>query len=156
MLGFYEFTKGVILNQVGGAPALKTKLPIIVEAFSLRRFVIFATEIPFGRSAIKASFFCRGRRPGWGAPAPLPLSARDGRKLLFQRQIISRPKVRLAGFVEDNNRSITIELDFEYPVRRVEKLFYPVRHHGRHKLRNFLLYHAEPKISRRLRAESEQ
>jgi hypothetical protein len=62
----------------------------------------------------------------------------DRREFLFQWQAIARPKVRFTGSVENYDRSVAIELNFEDPVRRIEGCFGTFRHHGRYKIREGL------------------
>jgi len=67
----------------------------------------------------------------------------DGREFLFQWQAIERPEMGLTGIVEYRDRLVTIELDFEDPMRRIERRFGTFRHHRRHEIREDLLWHAD-------------
>jgi hypothetical protein len=40
------------------------------------------------------------------------------------------PEMRFAGSVEDGDSAIPVQLNFENPIRRVERLLYTVRHHA--------------------------
>jgi hypothetical protein len=52
--------------------------------------------------------------------------------------------MRLAGRIEDGNCPVTIELNFEYPIRRIERLLRAVRLHRGNEVREILLFrHAD-------------
>jgi hypothetical protein len=55
---------------------------------------------------------------------------RNRRELLLERQTVSGPEVRLTSRVEHCDPPISVQLDFENPIRRVEWLLRDFSHHG--------------------------
>jgi hypothetical protein len=50
----------------------------------------------------------------------------DGRELWFEREMIARPNPSFAARINHRNCSIAVELGFENPIKRVERLLDPL------------------------------
>jgi hypothetical protein len=55
--------------------------------------------------------------------------------------------MRLAGSVEDRNRPVTVELDFEDPIRRIKGSFGAICHHRGNKFGEERFWHVEEAIA---------
>jgi hypothetical protein len=97
---------------------------------------------------------CRGKAPAGPAPQDTRYPQNRRLRLRLQHQPpnikekiqwvpVSRPEVRLAGRIEDRDRSVTIELDFEDPIWRIKGSFRALGHHWGNKRREGFLRHRE-------------